>query len=105
MQALFVFRENEPITSWLAILLGPATTFLATVVAIFMRKTAGIWLIGSGIAAFLAFNAGQEGATSEHVEPFLSTILLPMLFIGVAFLLFKEVPSQPTATRDGRPSP
>jgi hypothetical protein len=90
MQALFVFRENEPVTSWLAIVLGPATTLVATVLTIFMRKTGGIWLIGSGIAAVFAFIAG-EGKMTEHVTPFFMQISLPMLVVGVALLLLSNV--------------
>ena len=85
-QALFVFREDEPITSWLAILLGPATTLFASILAIVMRKTGGIWLIGSGAAAFLAFIVG-EGKITEHVTPFLFQISAPMIALGAAFIL------------------
>lgn len=88
-QAFFVFREDEPITSWLAVLLGPSSTLLASVVAVFLRKTGGVWLIASGIAAFGSFLIG-EGQITEHVPPFLLQISIPMIALGAAFILVEK---------------
>lgn len=85
MQAVFVFREGEPLASWLAIGLGPATTLIASVLAIFLRRVGGTWLIASGIASFLMFLIGERGLT-EHVAPFLLQISVPMVAIGIGFL-------------------
>src|SRR5690242_3143182 len=90
MQAVFVFREGEPIASWLAIALGPATTLIASLLAIFMRRTGGILLVALGAISFLAFVVG-EGKFTEHVVPFLLQISLPMIAVGVAFLLMSKV--------------
>ena len=38
MQAIFVFRNNEPLTSWAAILIGPGSTLIAALIAIFTKK-------------------------------------------------------------------
>jgi hypothetical protein len=90
MQAIFVFREGEPIASWLAIFLGPATTLIASVLAIFMRKPGGIWLIAGGLVSFLVFLIG-EGTFNEYVMPFLFRISLPMIGVGLAFLWCQRV--------------
>lgn len=86
MQAIFVFRENEPLASWLAIGLGPATTLIASVLGIFFPRVGGTWLIASGIASFLIFLAGERGL-SESVAPFLLQISVPMVAVGLGFLL------------------
>lgn len=86
MQAVFVFRQEEPLTSWLSIALGPATTLIASVIAIFFRKTGGIWLVASGAASFVVFVIGEDGL-SEHVGGFLLRISLPMIAVGAGFLL------------------
>jgi hypothetical protein len=90
MQALFVFRQGEPLTSWFAIALGPGTTLMASVVAIFFRKMGGTWLIASGIASFIIFFAG-EGGPSEHVGSFFLQISLPMILVGAGFLLLAKL--------------
>ena len=85
IRAIFVFKENEPLTSWLAIALGPATTLLASLVSIFFRRVGGMWLMVSGIVAFTIFAIGEAGF-SQYIVAFLVRISLPMIFVGAAFL-------------------
>lgn len=90
MQAVFVFREGEPIASWLAIALGPAITLVLGILAIFLRRVGGIALIACGIASLISFVVGDE-PSREHVTSFLVQISLPMVVIGIAFLVLSKV--------------
>jgi len=85
LQALFIFRESEPITSWIAIATGPLTTLIATIWAGAQPKLGGRWLIGSDGVALFSFIVG-EGFLSERTLQFALWISLPMAIIGVAFL-------------------
>lgn len=89
-QAVFVFRESEPIASWLAIVLGPAATLFLGILAIFLRKVGGIALIVCGVAALIFFVVSDE-PSREHVTSFLVQISLPMVVIGIAFFLLSNV--------------
>src|SRR4029453_7786577 len=81
LQAIFVFRADEPIFSWIAILTGPASTLPAALVAFFAKRIGGYWLVGGGLLSFLVFAIGEHG-TTENLFPFLSRISLPMMSIG-----------------------
>jgi hypothetical protein len=89
MQAIFVLRQGEPITPWLAILLGPAATLLLGITAIFLRKVGGIALIACGIAS-LAFLTLDPGSSWEDIPAFLLQISLPMIAVGIAYLFLSK---------------
>lgn len=97
MQAVFVFKQDEPLTSWLSIALGPASTLIASVIAIFFKRTGGIWLIASGLVSSVVFVIGEHGL-SEHVGGFLLQIALPMIAVGAGFLLASRFAKRPSTT-------
>jgi len=86
MQAMFVFRENEPLTSWLALVPAPLLTVIGCIVAVFQRLAGGITVIAGGLIAAVAFLVGEGGIT-EHVAPYLLTFTTPVVAIGVALIL------------------
>jgi hypothetical protein len=94
MQAVFVFREEEPITSWLAIALGPAVTLILGLLAMFLRKIGGLALITCGVASLVVF-AVSDGPSLEHVAAFLFQVSLPMVGTGIAFLVLSNVTLRP----------
>lgn len=81
LQAIFVFRSGEPLFSWIAVLVGPASTLPAAVLAFFVKRAGGYWLVGSGILSFLVFAIGEHNVT-ENLLPFFLRISLPMILIG-----------------------
>src|ERR1700693_4466115 len=70
LQAIFVFRSGEPLTSWIAVLVGPASTLPAAVLALLSTRLGGYWLIGGAALSFLVFAIGERGVT-ENLFPFL----------------------------------
>jgi hypothetical protein len=91
MQAIFVFRHHEPIASWVAILLGPGSTLIAAILALFAKKWGGYWLVASGCLSLVVFIVGERGI-SENVIPFLFTISAPMFVVGAAVIAFSNDP-------------
>ena len=47
-RALWVFRNDEPVSSWVTILAGPLTTLPATLLAGWRRQWGAYWLIAGG---------------------------------------------------------
>ena len=86
MQALFVFRENEPLSSWLALVSAPALTAVGCIVAIFHRLAGGLVVMSGGLIAAVAFLIGEGGLT-EHVAPYLLTFTAPVVVIAVVLIL------------------
>lgn len=95
MQAVFVFRESEPVASWIAIVLGPAITLVLGILAMFLRRVGGIALIACGVVSLIVF-AASDDPSREHVTSFLVQISLPMVAIGIAFLVLSKVTLRPT---------
>jgi hypothetical protein len=85
MEAIFVFRNNEPITSWLALALGPALTLAGCVLAVFRRLAGGLTVVAGGVLSAVAFLIGEGGIT-EYVTPYLLKFTVPMLVIGVGLI-------------------
>ena len=85
-QALFVFREDEPVTSWLALLLGPALTVLGCLLAFFRPIAAGVVVVMGGLVSAAAFIIGDGGLT-EHTTAYVLQFTAPMLAVGIALVL------------------
>ena len=85
LQAILVFRSDESIFSWIAILTGPACTLPASLLSVFAKQAGGYWLVASGIFSFLVFAVGEHGA-AENLLPFLSRISVPMTLIGALLI-------------------
>jgi uncharacterized integral membrane protein len=92
LQAILVFRTGEPISSWIAVLTGPACTLPAALLAVFTKRAGGYWLITSGILSFLVFAVGEQGAT-ENLFPFISRISVPMTLIGAILIYLSKMRS------------
>jgi hypothetical protein len=93
-QALFVFREGEPVTSWLALLLGPALTVLGCLLALFRPIAAGVVVVTGGLASAAAFIVG-DGGLSEHTMAYVLQFTAPMLAIGIALMLLARRSAYP----------
>jgi len=96
MKAIFVFRNNEPLASWVGIIAGPLSILPATLLALFKRKLGGYWLIAGGLISFCAFLFLSNDVSLKEV-PFLALamkvallILLPMLGLGLSFVLLSK---------------
>ena len=92
LRAIFVFRNNEPITSWAAVLLGPGSSLIAALLAIFAKKLGGYWLVVGGCLSLVVFIVGERGI-SENLVPFLLMIFVPMLLVGTAIIASSGVRS------------
>lgn len=91
LHAIFVFRSSEPLTSWIAILAGPASTLPAAVLALLSNR-GGYWRIGGAVLSFVVFAIGERGIT-ENLFPFLLRISVPMLFAGACVLYLPRIRS------------
>jgi hypothetical protein len=89
LRALFVFRESEPVSSWIAVSTGPLTTLVATLVGSWQRKIGGTWLIVSGAIALISFVIG-EGALTARTFQYALLISAPMTAIGTGFLWLRN---------------
>ena len=85
LQAIFVFRSGEPLTSWIAILAGPASTLPAAILALLSNRAGGAWLVGGAALSFVVFAIGERGI-SENLLPFLLRISMPMILAGACVL-------------------
>jgi hypothetical protein len=92
LQAILVFRSDEPLFSWIAILTGPACTLPAALLSVFAKQAGGYWLVASGVFSFLMFAIGEHGAT-ENLLPFLSRISVPMTLTGAILIHLSKMRS------------
>lgn len=96
ISAIVVFRHDEPISSWVTMLAGPCSTLLATWGGGFRPRLGAIWLIGGAVVSFLFFLPG-----GKHLFPFFLTIFVPMMVLGICFLLlYKTENSSESNKRD-----
>jgi hypothetical protein len=86
LAAIFAFREDEPIWSWLCIGAGPASTLLAVIVAAIRPRIGGAWLLAGGLASLLALVI-LEGSVTENALQCLIRIAAPMAALGAAFVV------------------
>ena len=83
LKAIFVFGNNEPISSWAFILSGYVSTLPATVAAFFNKKIGGWWLIIGGLISLSLYFFIFEDVPNLN---FLFINILPMLVLGGCFL-------------------
>jgi uncharacterized membrane protein HdeD (DUF308 family) len=97
--AIFVFKNNEPISSWIFIFTGPLSTLPATIVAYFNKKIGGWWLILGGLISLVFFFLLTEDRTNMT---FVMTNVLPMFLLGCGFLKMSAYKTETSteATRD-----
>lgn len=83
LRAIFVFGNNEPISSWVFILSGYVSTLPATVAAFFNKKIGGWWLIIAGLISLgLYFFIFKDVPNLKYIF----TDILPMFVLGGCFL-------------------
>jgi hypothetical protein len=99
LKSIFVFKNNEPLASWLCMISGPLSTLPATVLSIFKRKIGGYWLIIGGTVSFITF------LILRPTDPvaFGEKISLPMIVLGVLFLLLRTGEQKSETKPDERP--
>jgi hypothetical protein len=85
VKALFVFRENEPLTSWLALFLGPGLTVLGCLLAFVRPFAGGATVLAGGLLGAAAFLIGEGGRT-EYIRSYFLQFTAPMLAIGIALI-------------------
>jgi len=87
-QAVFVFRQGEPVSSWVAILSGPTITLPLVVIGLWFPKWAGIFLI---IGSILTGYATSIGTSSEDVRDLVLGVAKivsgPMAILGIWLLI------------------
>jgi hypothetical protein len=86
MKALFVFRQDEPITSWITIFSGPLSTLPAVIFALFRNKLGSGWVVLGGILSLIALFI-EENYQLENIVQYCLKITIPMISIGV-FIYF-----------------
>jgi putative Mn2+ efflux pump MntP len=88
IKAMYVFRNDEPVSLFVFTFTGPLSTLPASITAAFNRKVGSAWLIGGAVIAFIAaMIAGGEKWSFEAAIWFLSRYSGPMLILGLAFLV------------------
>jgi hypothetical protein len=93
--SVFVFRQDEPISSWITILAGPFSTLPATWTGGFRHRVAAIWLIGGAVVSTLFFLPGG----GQYLAPFLLAVAVPMVCLGLGFLYLHKVELLPETTK------
>ena len=118
VKAIFVFRNNEPLSTWIFTLAGPLSTLPASVAGIVNMKTSGLWLIVGSVVSFIAamVTAGSNADIDTAIW-FLRTYSGPMFVLGILFsvLYYRQMKmdaanpvshqesSPTTPSRGGRP--
>jgi hypothetical protein len=82
LRAIFVFKNDEPLASWVCIISGPLST-LPAIASIFNKKVGGYWLISGGAISALSFISATRWLESSF---FLLIVVAPMVLLGLAFL-------------------
>ena len=100
LTSIFVFKNNEPLSSWIFIISGPVSTLPATITAIFNKKLAGFWLVSGGILSFAAILPDREYMLSALVA-----IAAPMILIGLAFIGIAAANKKEQATQNQKDTP
>lgn len=88
MRALWVFRNNEPLSSWVSVLAGPVSTLPATLLAVFRRRWGAVWLLGGalaslgGVVAHELVNGESLAEVATAAVRYSVPISIPMILLG-----------------------
>lgn len=91
--SIFVFRENEPILSWLTIMSGPILTLPAVLIGITKPRISS-WCLFCGSTLSLFFMGVSEGFHGGYLLRFAVYVNLPMYILGIINLMLKKQYSQ-----------
>lgn len=106
-RAVFVFRSDEPFSSWVWVLSGPLSTLPAVALAIFSRRWSATWLITAGLISLGALVVGRGGTAHPRGafwELLLShgiVVMVPMIGLGLG-LFWVERHLERTDSHEGR---
>ena len=89
-RAIAMFDDQEPLTSWLAVTLGPALTLAGAIVAVSRPVAGGATVLAAGVLSAAAFLAGERGWT-DYVPPYLLKFTLPVLAVGCALIVVGRI--------------
>ena len=94
LPAVFVFRNEEPLASWLAIALGPGLTLLASSSQSQSPNGVASCSIFAATIAFAIFTiaGGDPDAVAEYFQMF----TLPSILLGAGFLILNQHRATPT---------
>jgi len=87
VKAMFVFRNDEPASTWYFIMSGPLSTLPAVVIAFFWPKIGGSWLIFGSILSFLLAIMSMQGDPNLHdIIWYFTAYSVPMLILGLGII-------------------
>ena len=107
-RAVFVFRGDEPLSSWVWMLSGPLSTLPAVALAIFTRRWSAAWLVTAGLISLGALVIGRGGTAhprGEFWELLLSygiMVVVPMIGLGLG-LFWVQRHLERTDSHQGQP--
>src|SRR5205085_905376 len=87
--SIFLFKNGEPITSWMAIISGPLSTLPADFLSAFKPKLGGYWLIAGSLVSCASVALGSFGNPDwrKDVLGAFCFFTAPMLLLGTGTLL------------------
>jgi len=94
MRALWVFRNNEPLSSWVILFAGPISTLPATLLAVFCRRWGAVWLLGGALVSLGGVVADELVKGNSLVEAATAAVYysipisIPMILLGLGLLRF-----------------
>jgi hypothetical protein len=91
-QAVFVFRENEPLSSWVAVLAGFGLTLPLILLAAWRARWAGYGLVAVGVTSIAAAVWGTPRGELRELLTGVTTVNGPALLLGGALLLVTRRP-------------
>jgi hypothetical protein len=84
LKAMFVFRNDEPSSTWNFIVSGPLSTLPAVIVSYFWPKIGGTWLIVGSVLSFLFAIASMQTDRNLHdIVWYFTLYSAPMLVLGI----------------------
>ena len=86
--SMFVFKVEEPLTSWIALIAGPLLTLSAFIISIFKHEIGGTLLIAGGITSLIAAIMGYW--LNVVLIYYVLLVNIPMLILGRGFLTLQD---------------
>jgi len=84
LRAMFVFRNDEPSSTWNFIISGPLSTLPAVIVSYFLPTIGGTWLIVGSVLSFLFALASMQTDRNLHdIVWYFTAYSGPMLVLGI----------------------
>jgi len=84
LKAMFVFRNDEPSSTWNFIMSGPLSTLPAVIVSYFWPTIGGTWLIFGSVLSFLFAIASMQTDRNLHdIVWYFTAYSGPMLVLGI----------------------